>query len=89
MELSRSLEGLRPVVLYLDGLNAGASSIIVAMGVEADGKKHVLGRRQGLRKHQPAIPTLIFNTDRENPAIEVNVITWPSARSRSFLWKSL
>jgi len=57
--LSRSLEDLRPVVLYLDGLNAGSSSIIVAMGVEADGKKHVLGLRLGSTENAALCTDLI------------------------------
>ena len=46
-ELARSLAELRPVALFLDGINISGSSIIVAIGVEADGKKNVLGLRLG------------------------------------------
>jgi transposase-like protein len=46
-ELARSLEELSPVALFLDGINISGSSIIVAIGVEADGKKNVLGLRLG------------------------------------------
>ena len=46
-ELARSLEDLRPVALFLDGINISGSWIIAAIGVEPDGKKNVLGLRLG------------------------------------------
>jgi putative transposase len=66
-ELSRSLGDLRPVVLYLDGLNAGASSTIVAMGVDADGEKHVLGLRLGSTENAVLCTDLVQSLPASSP----------------------
>lgn len=40
---SRSIEGLDIVVLLLDGIQVAEQNIVVALGVDTEGKKHALG----------------------------------------------
>lgn len=44
---SRSLEGLDLVAILIDGIGIGDTLHVVAIGVEANGKKHVLGMKPG------------------------------------------
>ena len=45
--LGRCLEDLDLPILMIDGTAMGDSILIVAVGIDADGKKHVLGVREG------------------------------------------
>ena len=45
--VSRRLEDLDVVVLVLDGLTVAEQSVVVALGIAADGSKHPLGLWQG------------------------------------------
>jgi putative transposase len=43
----RRLEGQDILILYLDGIQFGQTHVIVALGVDSQGYKHVLGLREG------------------------------------------
>ena len=47
--LGRSLEGLDLPIVMIDGTELGGQTLIVVLGVDADGKKHVLGARRSVR----------------------------------------
>lgn len=44
---TRSLAELELAVLMLDGVDVGGHSVIIALGIDSKGKKHILGLRQG------------------------------------------
>jgi len=48
----RRLEGLALLILYLDGVIFGDHHVLVAVGVDAEGKKHVLGLAEGASENQ-------------------------------------
>jgi transposase-like protein len=45
--MDRRLDHLHITVLAIDGVHIGGTAQIVAIGVDSDGKKHILGFRQG------------------------------------------
>jgi hypothetical protein len=57
------------LVLYIDGLVFGAHHVIVAIGVDAEGRKHVLGLREGASENATvcmALPSLRSRTSLED-----------------------
>jgi transposase-like protein len=44
---TRSLAELELAVLMLDGVDVGGHAVIIALGIDSKGKKHILGLRQG------------------------------------------
>jgi len=44
---TRSLAGLDLAVLMLDGVDVGGHAVVIALGIDSKGKKHILGIRQG------------------------------------------
>lgn len=59
--LGRSLEGLDLPVLMFDGTELGGHILVVAMGIDADGKKHVLGVREGSTESSELCKSLLRN----------------------------
>ncbi len=45
--LYRSLKELRLLTVFIDGIVLGEHTVMVALGVAGDGRKHVLGMREG------------------------------------------
>jgi putative transposase len=50
--LSRPLEGLNLVALFIDGIHIGKKQVIVCIGVGAAGKKYVLGLKVGATENE-------------------------------------
>lgn len=59
--LSRSLEGLELVALYLDGVHVADHVVVAAVGLDATGKKHVLGLWEGATEHSATCTALLEN----------------------------
>lgn len=59
--LGRSLEGLNLPVLMLDGTELGGHLLVVAMGIDADGNKHILGIREGTTESSELCKSLLRN----------------------------
>ena len=57
--LGRSLEGLDLPVLMLDGTELGGHLLLVALGIDADGNKHVLGVREGATESSQVCMSLL------------------------------
>lgn len=55
----RRLEGLDLLILYLDGVIFGEHHVLVAVGVDAEGKKHVLGIAEGASENQGVTKALL------------------------------
>lgn len=49
------------VVLMIDGIALGDHVVLVALGIDADGKKHVLGFHEGATENATACTTLLAN----------------------------
>lgn len=59
--ISQSLAGLGLSVLMLDGVRFGTHVVLVAMGIDAQGKKHVLGLWEGATENAAACKALLAN----------------------------
>jgi transposase-like protein len=57
--LSRPLDDLNLVVLMLDGLAVAGHTILVALGIDASGKKHILGAREGSTENSTVCRALL------------------------------
>lgn len=69
--LARDLSGLDLAVLMLDGIYVEEHVLLVALGFDADGQKHVLGVREGATENAASCAALLadlrdrgLNTDR-------------------------
>lgn len=69
--LARDLSGLDLAVLMLDGIYVEEHVLLVALGFDADGQKHVLGVREGATENAASCTALLadlrdrgLNTDR-------------------------
>lgn len=49
------------LVIYIDGLRFGDHHVIVALGVDADGYKHILGLREGATENAVVVNDLLAN----------------------------
>ena len=59
--LSRSLDGLELVALYLDGVHVADHVVVAAVGIDPTGKKHVLGLWEGATEHAATCTALLEN----------------------------
>ncbi len=57
----RRLEELDLLVIYLDGVMFGEHHVLVAVGVDGEGKKHVLGIAEGASENQAVAKGLLEN----------------------------
>jgi putative transposase len=57
--LSRRFDGLKLLVIYVDGLVFGDYTMIGAVGVDSEGNKHVLGIREGATENSTVITELL------------------------------
>lgn len=55
----RRLEGLELLVLYVDGVRFGDHQVLVAVGVDEQGQKHVLGLAEGASENQVVVKGLL------------------------------
>ena len=57
--LSRRFDGLKLLVIYIDGLNFGDYTMIGVVGVDIEGHKHVLGIREGATENSTVVTELL------------------------------
>lgn len=57
--MERRLDAWDLLVIYLDGIQLGAHHVLAAVGVDTDGKKHVLGMRQGASENTEVTTILL------------------------------
>jgi putative transposase len=55
----RRFEGKDILIVYLDGIQFGQTHVIVALGVDAQGYKHVLGLREGATENATVVKDLL------------------------------
>jgi transposase-like protein len=68
--LGRSLVGLRLVVLMIDGVVVDDRTVLVALGFDADGKKHVLGFREGATENAAGCKALLADLIERGLAVD-------------------
>jgi putative transposase len=61
--LRRDLSHIDMLVLMIDGLHVGAHVILVAMAIDAAGKKHVLGLREGATENSTSCKELLADLE--------------------------
>jgi transposase-like protein len=59
--MNRSLKEVDLVLLFIDGIEMGDHTLIVAIGVDIDGKKHALGAWEGATENSTAAKMLLMN----------------------------
>jgi transposase-like protein len=57
--LSRRFDGLKLLIIYMDGVVFGDHTMIGAVGVDAEGRKHVLGIREGATENATVVMELL------------------------------
>ncbi len=57
--MERRFDDLNILVIYIDGLIFGDHHVLAAVGVDADGKKHVLGLRDGASENAEVVKALL------------------------------
>ena len=57
--VERRFDEVDIVVVYLDGIIVGEHHIICAVGVDTEGRKHVLGIREGATKNAAVVKALL------------------------------
>ena len=57
----RRFEGKDILIVYLDGIQFGQTHVIVALGVDTQGYKHVLGLREGSSENATVVKDLLTN----------------------------
>ena len=62
--LERDLSGLDLVAIFIDGIDFKGHLLIVAMGLDRDGRKHVLGLRQGATENAEVCKSLLEDLAR-------------------------
>jgi len=55
----KKLDGLDLVVILIDGIHLGQQVLVVALGIETGGKKHVLGLWQGATENTTVVQALL------------------------------
>ena len=60
-QLARPLGDLKLAVLMMDGIHFGEHVILVALGIDQSGKKHVLGLREGATENAASCTALLSN----------------------------
>jgi transposase-like protein len=57
--LSRRFDDLKLLIIYIDGVVFGEHTMIGAVGVDADGHKHILGIREGATENDAVVMELL------------------------------
>jgi transposase-like protein len=65
----RDLSGLRLFALFLDTVHRGGAAFVVALGVDLDGKKHVLGFWEGATENREIAQALL--SDLESRGLKI------------------
>jgi transposase-like protein len=56
---NRSLAELELVVLMMDGVDVGGHTVVIALGIDTKGVKHILGLRQGATENTAVVKGLL------------------------------
>ena len=59
--MEANLKGIDLIVLMIDGIVFSDHVVLVALGIDVDGRKHVLGMHEGATENGPACTALLTN----------------------------
>jgi transposase-like protein len=59
--MSRSLAALNLAAIFIDGIHFGEHVVLLALGVDGDGKKHVIGLWEGATENAVACRSMLAN----------------------------
>jgi transposase-like protein len=80
--LGRGLGELELGVVMIDGIHIGDHVMLVALGIDADGKKHVLGVREGATENAASCTALLANLrDRGLPTDRAMLVVIDGAKA--------
>ena len=65
--MERRLDAWDLLVIYLDGIQMGSHHVLAAVGVDSDGKKHVLGVREGASENAEVTSALLEDLVERGP----------------------
>ena len=65
--MERRLDAWDLLVIYLDGIQMGSHHVLAAVGVDSDGKKHVLGVREGASENAEVSSALLEDLVEPRP----------------------
>jgi putative transposase len=71
---SRSLVSLELAVLMLDGVDVGGHAVVIALGIDTKGVKHILGLRQGATENAAVAKGLLEELVERGLALEQPVL---------------
>ena len=60
-ELARPIDDLRLAVVMIDGIHFGEHVVLIALGIDESGNKHVLGLREGATENATSCTELLTN----------------------------
>ena len=80
--MERQLDAWDLLVIYLDGIQMGSHHVLAAVGVDSDGKKHVLGVREGASENVRLIARSSGSRPRRKHQIQRRCGGMPKARCR-------
>jgi putative transposase len=72
--MSRDLRQLQVVALLIDGVHFGEHVVLAAVGVDAQGEKHVLGLREGATENTAAVRALLADLIERGLATERSLL---------------
>jgi len=62
--MERDLSGLDLYAIFIDGIEFKGHLLVVALGMDREGKKHILGLRQGATENSTVCNNLLENIER-------------------------
>jgi len=78
----RRFDALNLLVIYLDGIVFGDHHVLVAMGVDEEGKKHILGLAEGASENQAVAKGLLEELVRRGVKLDRKYLFVIEARRR-------
>ena len=86
--LERSLAGLSLAVMVIDGTIFKGQSLVVAVGIDASGRKLVLGLRQGATENATVVSALLGDLMERGLDFAADRQGWPVPTRRRRLWET-
>lgn len=70
----RDLSGVRPFAIFIDTLHRGGEAFVVALGIDAEGEKHVLGFWQGATENHEICEGLLCDVERRGLQLSKKIL---------------
>ncbi len=70
----RELGDLPIFALFIDTIHRGGEAYMVALGIETEGVKHILGFRQGATENHEICTELLADPERQRRTLSKNIL---------------